>query len=77
MVNGLRLLWNGCCCGGWPKTLSGRLVDRIETLRVRFDGSMAGSRECSAKFSVARPRFVVPTRRSVTVTPFDTFKAMS
>ena len=52
---------------GWFKTSPGRLVDRIEMLRVRSDGRVAGFWRCLAKFGVARPRFVVPTRRSVAI----------
>ena len=44
-----------------------RLVDRIGTLCARSNGSVAGFWRCSAKFGVARPRFVVPTQRSVTL----------
>ena len=49
-----------------PRRLWDRLMDRIETLRIRSDGRVAGFGGCLAKFGVARPKFGVLRRRSVT-----------
>ena len=69
----LRLCETSILSFGWFKTSLGRLVDRIETLHVQSDGRVAGFGRCSAKFGVARLRFVVPTQRSVTEAKVVTF----
>ena len=52
--------------GGWSESLSDRLVDGNGTSCIRSGGRVAGIRRCSANISMAKPRFVVLTRRSVT-----------
>ena len=45
--------------------IRGSQVQKV--IAIRSGGSVAGSQGCSAKFVVARSRFVLLTRRSVTL----------
>ena len=77
-VAGSRCMWSMVqdCCGmvdcGSSIAVVGLRLHRIGFLmefggvRIRSGGRVAGFFGCLAKFGVARPRFVVLTRRSVT-----------
>ena len=54
--------------GGWSESSLDRLGNGNKVLCIWSDGRVAGIWRCSANIGVAKPRFVVLTQRSVTLT---------